>query len=88
MRLISQDGMIDVPYENTIINCVKNNGGSYTIHAETCSHCFGMAVYTTKSKAVKAMALMRGQYIAFEIMHICRRKLACFKFPKDEDVEV
>lgn len=62
MRLISQDGKIDVPYENTIINCEKNMADSYAIYAEA-SHCFSLAVYSTEAKALKVMEMLRNAYV-------------------------
>lgn len=62
MRLISQNGMIDVPYENVIIACENNRDGKYTIYAR-CSHCLGMATYSTEDKALKVMEMLREAYV-------------------------
>lgn len=85
MRLISQDGMIDVPYENVIINCEKNMAGSYTIYAED-SHCFSLAVYSTEAKALKVVEMLRKEYLATVYDYRTRPKV--FKFPADEEVEI
>lgn len=85
MRLISQDGMIDVPYENTIINCERNRTDSYTIYAET-SHCFGLAVYTTEAKVLKVMEMLREDYL--ETVYDYRTRPKVFIFPKDVEIEV
>lgn len=92
MRLISQDGMIDVPYENTIINCEKNKADSYTIYAEA-SHCFGLAVYSNTDKALKVMEMLREEYLQYCTARSSEYWFAfnnpkVFKFPDDSEVEV
>lgn len=61
MRVISQNGMIDVPYEMAVIHCtetiiwmnVAGNTGKGTFMAE----------YSTPEKTQKAMELLRRQYM-------------------------
>lgn len=94
MRLISQNGMIDVPYENVIIACENNRDGKYTIYAR-CSHCLGMATYSTEDKALKVLEMLRKQYMRNNALYIDRENNArvmpqnsLFKFPDDSEVEV
>lgn len=61
MRVISQNGMIDVPYEMAVIHCIETiiwmnvagDTGKGTLMAE----------YSTPEKTQKAMELLRRQYI-------------------------
>lgn len=94
MRLISQDGMIDVPYENVIIACEKNRDDKFSIYAR-CSHCLGMATYSTEDKALKVMEMVRKQYMRNNALYIDRENNArvmpqnsLFQFPADDEVEV
>lgn len=65
MRIISQDGMIDFPYEQTIINIDYRD--RTIIKAEGC-HCdgensmFTIARYSTEAKACKAMEMLRNAF--------------------------
>lgn len=60
MRVISQDGMIDVPYEltairterETVLMCMAGNTGKGSI----------LATYSTEAKAIKAMEMLREAY--------------------------
>ena len=92
MRLVSQDGIIDVPYENVIIACENNRDGKYTIYAR-CSHCLGMATYSTEDKALKVMEMLRKRYldyldVKFETFWYSNDYPKVFQFPEDEEVEV
>lgn len=65
MRLISQDGAIDVPYERFVISVNMQNKGE--IIAWTGNHisddeCIVMAVYSSFTKAQKAMEMLRNAY--------------------------
>ena len=76
MRIISQNGAIDVPYEmsairnddNLIILCMAGETGKGSV----------IATYSTSEKAQKAMEMLHEAYA-------CERY---FQFPQDEDVEV
>lgn len=79
MRIISQDGTIDVPYENVVvyqdikdIMCIF--GGIYIGRK--------FAQYSTETKAQKAMEMLREFYTC------CDYNNRAFQFPKDEDLEV
>ena len=83
MRIISQDGKCDYPYENStlfidymdgrVINIVPSTGG-----------CKGtkIATYSTEEKAVKAMEMLRKAW-KFET-GIYHRNII-FQFPQDDD---
>ena len=65
MRVISQDGMIDVPYENFVFGTTKDN--SIVAIRDTVARpqeiCQGIvAEYSSKEKAQKAMEMLRTAY--------------------------
>lgn len=70
MRLISQDGMIDVPYEKCCISI------DYRCDTKIIAWSFGcedeeianMATYSTKDKAIKVMEMLRNAYIGLPIL--------------------
>lgn len=66
MRVISQDGTVDVPYEQVVIQCFnreiyflnKNLTGVDSLIED-----IKMASYSTEEKALKAMEMLRGAYV-------------------------
>ena len=67
MRVISQDGTMDVPYENVVlyqdekeIMCIFS--GIYIGRK--------LAQYSTEKKALKAMEMLREQYSRIEIIKV------------------
>lgn len=69
MRLISQDGMIDVPYEISALS-IGRMGESATIYIRSRlldeKPCV-FATYSTEVKAIKAMEMLREKYAKLEI---------------------
>lgn len=71
MRVISQDGRIDIPYEDVVIQRYgrdiyflnKNLTGIKDLIAD-----IEVAYYSTEEKAEKAMRLMHKAYSEFEVM--------------------
>ena len=63
MRLISQDGTIDVPYEQVSIE-IKENGIWCGYYATLSQHCISkkFAEYSTEAKAIKAMEMLRERH--------------------------
>lgn len=69
MRVISQNGTIDVPYENFVFSILNSSGGNYGIVAvknvaeppEFFMNSL-IATYSTKEKAIKAMEMLRTSY--------------------------
>ena len=92
MRLISQNGEIDVPYEMSairnddglIILCMVGETGKGSV----------IATYSTSEKAQKAMEMLRGKYKDYAKATNKSNFFTMFdypkvfQFPKDEDVEV
>ena len=88
MRLISQDGMIDVPYENVCVSINYRNKNQITAWNFGCEDCeiVTMATYSTEAKALKVMEILIEEYL--ETVYDYRTKPKAFQFPKDEEVEV
>ncbi len=69
MRVISQDGTIDVPHENFVFSILNSSGGNYGIVAvknvaeppEVFWNSL-IATYSTEAKAIKAMEMLREQH--------------------------
>lgn len=93
MRVISQDGMIDVPYEQISIE-IKENEIWCGYYATLEQHCIAkkFARYSTEAKAKKAMEMLQNDYydhVAEKTYHEGAYYIhPYFRFPKDEDVEV
>lgn len=69
MRVISQTGKTDVPYENFVFSILNSSGGNYGIVAvknvaeppEVFLNSL-IATYSTEAKAIKAMKTLRKVY--------------------------
>ena len=72
MRLISQDGMIDVPYENVCVSINYRNKNQITAWNFGCEDCeiATMATYSTETKALKVMEMLREQYMKLGMIKI------------------
>lgn len=75
MRVISQDGTIDVPYDYFSLSM---SSGKYKdvevayIYCQNSSSPIGtkLAEYSAEAKAIKAMEMLREQYKALEVLKI------------------
>ena len=104
MRIISQDGTIDIPYEQLVIQRYKEK--IYFLNknltgVEQLINDIEIAAYSTKSKAQKAMEMLREEYgkhfygqggamatANFYVPPFAFIPPKIFQFPKDEDLEV
>lgn len=71
MRVISQDGTLDMPYEEVIIQRFKSR--IYFLNknltgVESLSDDMQIAEYSTEEKAVKAMETLREAYVGMPIV--------------------
>lgn len=71
MRVISQDGTMDMPYEEVIIQRFKSR--IYFLNknltgVESLSDDMQIAEYSTEAKAIKAMEMLRETYISMPIV--------------------
>jgi hypothetical protein len=94
MRIISQDGRFDLPYELVVVSIDtvdKMTIIAYAVNSDD-SEIWELAEYSTKEKAVKAMEMLRtecgnftetssinGNYFAFDYPKL-------FRFPQDSEV--
>lgn len=73
MRVISQDGRIDIPYDDW---CFSINSGKYedveyaSINYYNAVESYKIAKYTSKEKALKAMEILREQYERLEVFKV------------------
>lgn len=104
MRVISQDGSIDIPYEQVVIMRYEEN--IYFLNknltgVEQLIDDIEIATYSTIEKAKKAMEMLRGTYLSrmeldggYDAVSGCYVQPnfwvlpKVFQFPKDEDMEV
>lgn len=96
MRIISQDGITDIPYDNFVFSITKDNcvvaiRDTVARPPEVAQGV--VAKYSTESKAQKAMEMLREKYERYEIA--CSEYTVnwfdfpkVFRLPADEDVEV
>ena len=95
MRIISQDGHADLPYERSTL-CV--DGVLVTARCDGKQYLMGK--YSTEEKAIKAMEMCRECYLSrmeldggYDMAHGCYVQPdywvlpKVFQFPKDEEVE-
>lgn len=73
MRIISQDGTIDVPYEMVVIQRFRN--GIYFLNRnltgmEELINDIELGEYSTEEKAIKAMKMLREQYKRLETLKL------------------
>ena len=97
MRVISQDGTIDIPYDSVIIQRFRREIyflNKNLIGVEQLVSDMDIATYSTEEKAEKAMEMLRNDYLDFmtettpDGNGFCFNQPKVFQFPKDEDVEV
>lgn len=78
MRLISQTGDIDVPYESSAIARADGLIVAYSVNYN--SNKIVMGMYSTEEKAKKVMKRLYNIYAEFTIANIV------FRFPEDDEV--
>lgn len=98
MRLISQDGITDIPYENSVLNVFANYGYNkeknfneiigYRIIAYAGDNPWTLADYSTEEKALKVMEMLQQQYMRYltTVLADVKAESTYFKFPTDEEV--
>lgn len=88
MRVISQDGTFDMPYEMSIIWC-EDDGAVFLQPIGETGEYRNFATYSTEEKAKKAMGMLRDAWINETVEFedgICHRNII-FQFPKEEELE-
>lgn len=93
MRVISQDGTTDFPYDNAWVSAYERciNGRIYA-RVQLCGYddSVDVADYSTKEKAIKAMEMLRKAWIneAAEFEDGIYHRNIIFQFPQDDEIEV
>lgn len=89
MRVISQDGTIDTPYELSMIWIREKYG--YTVMANMPNdEPAGLGKYSSREKALKSMKMLREAWINENVEFedgIYHRNII-FQFPQDDEIEV
>lgn len=93
MRVISQDGTLDIPYEQVIIQRFRCEiyflNKNLTGVEQLCGD-MAIAKYSTEEKAQKAMEMLREQYkkyIGASVNISSVNIYGCFQFPAEEELE-
>lgn len=92
MRVISQDGKSDIPYEHFAFSIVGNDSGYSIIATRNIAEPPEVAInsviatYLTKEKAIKAMKMLRKQYKQYVGASV--NIYGVFQFPQDDEIEV
>jgi hypothetical protein len=93
MRVISQDGTCDVPYELVYISIGYNSKKQIIVYNHNDRYNpFTLAEYSTEEKAIKAMELLRACYQHSEEHKHCGEVhygvRFVFQFPQDDEIYV
>lgn len=85
MRVISQDGNFDLPYENLAIFIEYEN-----VAARFKNERYLLARYSSEAKAIKAMEMLRETWIneTVEFEDGIYHRNIIFRFPKDSEIGV
>lgn len=85
MRVISQHGNVDLPYEQIVV-CHAMESVIALYNGEK----YVLGKYSSKEKAYKAMEMLRGAWIneAIEFTHGIYHRNIVFQFPQDNEIEV
>lgn len=62
MRIVSQDGTVDYPYENSVVFLDPRFEYAVSIQVIGCNEIEVLAKYSTKEKAYKAMEMLRERH--------------------------
>ncbi len=96
MRIVSQSGRFDIPYEKSVVYVEYE-----TVIAKVGDERYSMGKYSTEEKAVKAMEMLREKYESrmeldggYDDVHKCYVQPnfwvlpKVFQLPQDEEIEV
>lgn len=85
MRVISQHGNVDLPYEQIVV-CHATESVIALYNGEK----YVLGEYSSKEKAYKAMEMLREAWIneAIEFTHGIYHRNIIFQFPQDDEIEV
>lgn len=89
MRIISQSGRFDIPYEMAVVFVEYES-----IIAKVGDERYAMGNYSTEEKAVKSMEMLREKYLLYKIATNDKSfyeffdNPKVFQFPQDDEIEV
>lgn len=83
MRIISQDGRLDFPYEKSVVFIPPREKTIVRVQMTGDYETTMMAKYSTEEKAKKAMEMLRSDYKRCIRCHY----LMTFQFPEEEELE-
>lgn len=100
MRIVSQDGTVDYPYENSMV--FLNPRAEYAVSIQVIGYTETeiLAKYSTKEKAVKAIEELRYAYLCHERLRqgvelpgdatvkLLEGICGLYRFPQDNELEV
>lgn len=88
MRIISQCGTMDIPYESVVLSLVDNGNGCSVMAFSGClSNGITVARYSNDENAKKAMSYLHDKYNDFIFDKYANYKInATFRFPADDEV--
>ena len=75
MRIISQDGEYDIPYESSVLRIEENVIWAFPTHVDE----YIVAQYSTQEKAKKAMKMLR-----YELAEVIKEPF--FRFPAEDEL--
>ena len=81
MRLVSQNGNVDIPYDKTILLHAQGD-----VMASVGDKEYILGIYSSMEKSYRVMEMLREEYL--ETVYGYKTKPKVFKFPSDEEVEV
>lgn len=98
MRLISQDGITDIPYENNVVYIdanydyskgMKYNITGYKIVTPIGDDTWLLGEYSTEEKALCVMEMLQQQYMRHltTVLVDVKAESIYFRFPADEEVK-
>lgn len=88
MRIISQDGCYDVPYEQAVVACLDRTVVAYPLNDLESSDYIQLASYSTEEKAIKAMEMCRNRYAWCKIrIHGMNSLTMAMCFQKTDEIE-
>lgn len=86
MRVISQDGRMDFPYEISTIFIYPRIENVIAIQSAGDSEISIIGRYSSKEKTIKAMEMLREQYKKYVGASV--NIYGVFQFPQDDEIEV
>lgn len=100
MRIVSQDGMVDYPYENSVVFLDHRFEYAVSIQVIGCEEIETLGKYSTREKALKAIEELRYAYMCHNrFMHVIvlpdyvsekalDNVCGIYRFLQDDEVEV